>query len=627
LAAATTVACVLFVQSISLLHMAVVAVLGVLAPLGVAWLGGRLTHEVETQRAGEQADGEGRAGPWFASGLLGLACVKFCVLGLLSSGFVPAVHDEWSYLFGAQTIASGRLANPTPPHPEFFDAFHLLATPKWVTRYWPGHPVALALGVLAGWPPSVVIAMCAGTAVWIYLLGRELGGESVGRIAGLLAVLAPGVDFLASGFFSQSTFLFAITGCYVCTIRCLRGARIGWAVAAGALGGWAILTRPYSAAAMGLPLALWFIGQVCVLFARVSLESNSEPAVTTGASTPDPLDTVREAPGESAFVRFAILVVAAVLPLVAALGFLAAYNLATTGSPLRTAWVEYNREFEPDNTIGISSGVGRPFAADLTARKKAKAESIAAEKRAFTWNVALRRAVADPRRLSEMVFPAVGFYGLIAFVPFGRRDRVASPYSKQLWWLMVACIACHYVAYSFFYSTWSVYGHETIPFVIVLVAVGCVEFWRQGRDSDRPGIALAVPLILLASLALDGREVGRFIDRRREETKIHRDFRKRLDGLEHTPAIVFVQFDSTRKHDYDLINNSPDLNSRVLVVLDLGDRNSKLLEAFPERHGYLYDEATARLIPWPPPRPDVPARWPDRRWPLVASSPAESSHP
>lgn len=588
LAGATVVVCVVFFPSISRLHWGVVAVLGVLAPLGMAWLGRRLTHELEPHAP--QAAGAGRLFPWFAVALFGLACVKFAVLGSLSSGFMPAVHDEWSYLFGAQTVARGRLTNPTPPHPEFFDAFHILTTPQWVTRYWPGHPVLLSLGVLAGWPPGVVIALCAGTTVWIYLLGRELGGEAAGKLAGLLAILAPGLDFIASGFLSQSTFLFAITGCYVCTIRGLRCGSVGWVAAAGALGGWAILTRPYSAAAMGLPLGAWFIGQTC-----------RRPSA-----------------------RFGILFAVAFLPLLAGLGFFAMYNLATTGSPLRTAWVEYNREFEPDNTLGFSTGVAQTIRPELNARKMAKAQSIAAEKLAFTWTEAVRRALAEPRRLSEMVFPAVGFYGLIAFVPFGRRRRMENVQSAHVWWLIVAGVVSHYVAYSFFYSTWSVYGHETIPLVIVLVAGGCVEFWRQGRDSDRPGIAAAVPLVLFAALAVDTREVGRFIARRHEETKVHRDFLQKLDGLEKTPTIVFVQLDPSRKHDYDLINNSPDLDSLVLVVLALGDENTKLLEAFPERQGYLYDETNSSLTPWPPSRPGVLAKSRGRRWPVVANSPEES---
>jgi hypothetical protein len=597
--------------------------LGVVAPIGVAWLGGRLTHDLEPTT--EDVTSAGRKFPWFAVALFCAGYVKCCVVGSLSTGFTPALHDEWSYLFGAQTLAAGRFANSPPPHPEFFDAFHILTTPRWVTRYWPGHPLALALGVLAGWPPGAVTGLCAGTAVWVYLLGKELGGDAVGKLAGLLTLLAPGLDFITSGYLSQSTFLCAITGCYVCTIRGIRRASVGWTTAAGALGGWAILTRPYSAAAMGFPLAVWFVWQSCRRFWQARDDADELGGRQEIANAPDRAG--RGAAGDSHPARIGLLIVAAVLPVVACLGFLALYNSATTGSMTRTAWGEYNRQFEPANTLGFSTGVDRIIDSKLHPRKLLKAQSIAHEKLAFTPTDAARRALADPRRLSEMIFPAVGFYGLIAFVPFGRRRQTEARPSARVWWLIVFGITSHYVAYSFFYSTWGVYGHETIPLVIVLVAAGCLEFWRQARDSDRPGIAATVPLVLLAALVFDAREIGRFIERRQAETKVHRDFRKKLDGLQRTPAIVFVQVDSKRSREVDLINNSPDLDSRVLVVLDRGPENTKLLETIPGRAAYLFDEVNGSLTPWSPPKPDVPARSRDRQWPSIATSRRESKDP
>jgi len=594
LAGTSVVLCVVFHGRISTLHRGVVAGLGIVVPFVIALLGGRLPPEADPVTKIES--GTNRRLVVLAVGLFWVACVKFGAIGFLSSGFLPSLHDEWSYLFGAQTIAQGRLTNPTPMYAEFFDAFHVLTSPRWVTRYPPGHPAALALGVVAGSPAAVVIGLIAGTVLWVYLLGREFGGEAVGKLAGVLAIMAPGLDYLASGYLSQSTFLFTMLGCYFCAVRSLREIRPVWAATAGTLGGWAILTRPYSAVAFGLPLGIWFVWRAW----RIGTEANR---------------------GTASFNRLATVVFSAVFPMAIAIWLFTVYNEATTGSRWQTAWGEYNRQFEPDNTLGFSQGTAQPIPVGMSERKALKARAIAEEKLRFNWRASLNRAVAESDRLAGIIFPAVRFYGLIAFIPFACRTPAGRTESRGITLLFVAAIVGHYLAYSFFYSTWGVYGHETIPFVIILVACGLVQFWRRARESERPAIAVAVPLALLAALVLIGRDIGRFVHRRQTDTKYHREFARKLEGVTDKPAIVFVQFNSTRPHEYDLINNSPGLNDSVLVVLDLGERNSELLAAFPGRTGYVYDEATGTLTLWAPPKQVVPAKWPSHPLSKIASLP------
>jgi hypothetical protein len=132
---------------------------------------------------------------WLASAFVALLPV---VLRLSVLHFVPipqpVVHDEFSYLLGAETFASGHITNPTPKMWVFFETFHENFQPTYSTKYPPGQSLVLAAGTkLFGHPWfGVVLSFGVMSACLCWMLQGWLP-RRLALLAALVAVAQIGV--------------------------------------------------------------------------------------------------------------------------------------------------------------------------------------------------------------------------------------------------------------------------------------------------------------------------------------------------------------------------------------------------------------------------------------------------
>ncbi len=237
--------------------------------------------------------------------LLAFAAIGALPVALLGPP-IPDVHDEFSYLLGADTFAHGRWTNPPLPEWQSFETFYVQHQPSYGTAYPPGTSAILALGqVVTGqpyWGIYFVNMALAAALVWCLLAWVEFPlavGAAFLIGSGILSTYWTHAYWGGSGAALFGTLAVGAMG------RLLRGGAWPLAIALGFACSALAFIRPYEGVGLGVGIGL------ALCLARVPLR--------------------------------VWLAAAASVAVVAALWLF--YNYQTTGQPLLHPYVAYLKEY------------------------------------------------------------------------------------------------------------------------------------------------------------------------------------------------------------------------------------------------------------------------------------------
>lgn len=447
---------------------------------------------------------------------------------------MPHLEDEHANIFQARIFAGGEVAAPAPPSKDaFFIPFTVVRNGIWFGKYTPGYPFVLALGVLLG-APWVVNALASALALaGVFLLGRDLFDADAGLLAAAIGAVSPAFVILSGSLLPHPVTMAALVFFAWAFLRARRPGETraaGFSLLAGLTLGLAVLCRPWTAFAIAIP----FMG--IALF--------------------DLFRDFRRAVRVYLLLGIACAALSALLPL---------YNYAVTGSPFTNTYTLW----WPYDTIGFGPGVGRMEGHTLALGLLNARLDLSAFQTAVTgWPAPFGfPLVLLPLIFGLLLVPRSRYDGLLLLPPL----------------LLIAAHLAYWARAGEYYG--GRYYSEGMPFLWLLAARGLLKF-SAGKVRLRL-VRAALPLLLLWNIAFQ------IEPRLAKGYGLYRITRENTDpvaaaGLHNAVVFVHIRYWT----DYASFSwlNDPDLKGDVIFVRDMGgEKNAKLIQAFPGREVYYYD--------------------------------------
>ena len=506
----------------------------------------------------------------FVAGLaLGLRALLIPILGVP----LPKWNDEFSYLLAANTFASGRLTNPTPPMWVHFESFQIIMRPSYMSMYAPGQGLVLAAGKVLGGHPWL--------GVWI------ITAALCAALCWMLQGWLPPVWALYGGILS--VFHLATLSYWMNSYWCPALAAIGGALVLGALPRLRRRARPRDAVLLALGLAIM---------------ANSRPyeglvlAVALAIALPFWLNYWRvghRLPSPALVFRRIVLPAALVLVIAAAAtGY---YYWRVTGSPFRMTYA-VNRQtyavvpyFLPFNMRPVPAyhhAAMRDYYAGWEVQEFTEARTL---------NGFIRRTLHKALDLWRFYIGPAFTLPLFA-LPFAWRDRrmrlpLLAGLVFSLGWLVETWTFPHYVAPA-----------TGLVYLAIVQCARHMRLWRRRGAPAGPMLARSLPVICLGMILLRVAAVAAHAQLEPPWPRGNLDEPKVVAQLRQTPGqhLVIVRYGAEHNVDRDWVYNDPDIDHATIVwARDMGDaKNQELLHYFDRRHAWLMqgDEVPPKLEPY-----------------------------
>lgn len=165
--------------------------------------------------------------------------------------------DEYAYLWQATAFSEGRVTADSPQPAAAFQQQHLGDVDNVrFSRFPPGWPLLLAVGVRAGFPGLVNPLLAALALAGIYRLACSWVGARAAALGVIVAGTSPFFLLNAGSLHSHPSCLFALTGLALSLAWAVERPGAWPLLLGGASFGLAVLIRPYTALLVGLPLII-----------------------------------------------------------------------------------------------------------------------------------------------------------------------------------------------------------------------------------------------------------------------------------------------------------------------------------------------------------------------------------